>query len=151
MYKFEPKIKCFACAEALSSRVGASHSFIFMVDGGKLKKPSKSLSDICVEAEKCFQRLLNATQGDLPQGLGVPQAVSFSILQNTCDRDYFPELREHQFDSAVEENHVLQLIKKIVFQYVSIRMYHLGKKLTAKIAAQSVRKRLTKTIQFLNQ
>ena len=65
VYKLEPKIKCFACAEALSSRDGASHSFIFMVDGGKLKKPSNSLSDICVEAENAFK------------GFSMPHKVTF--------------------------------------------------------------------------
>ena len=149
--KLEPKVKCMQCAKALSASDGSMHSFFLMADRGGLKKPSKSTSALCIEAEKCFERLLNASQGSLPQGEGVPEAIAFAVLQNTSDMNLFPELIEHQFDSAVEENHILQLIKRIVSKYVAIRLYHLGKKLTATVTGQSVRKKLTKTIQFLHQ
>ena len=63
----------------------------------------------------------------------MPEAIAFAVLENTSDMDLFPDLKEHQFDSAVEENHILQLIKMIVAKYVCIRLYHLGKKFTATV------------------
>ena len=100
-------------------------------------------------------RLKNAsrgtTQGALPQGGGVAEAVATSVLKNTEGKEMFPELNEHQFDTTIEDNHILKLIKNIVSKYTQIRLYHLGKKMTQSVNLVKVRNHLTKTYQFLGQ
>ena len=63
------------------------------------------------EAEKCFERLMTVNGGQLPQGPGVTEAISTAVLKNTSDLDLFPDIREHQYDTTVMENHLLKLVK----------------------------------------
>ena len=151
VFSLEKNLHCMQCSEALSSSDNAAHEFIVMKDRGKLKRPSKTTSFLCLEAEKCFQRLLTATQGMLPQGGGVAEAVSTSVLMNIEGKELFPQLHEHQFDTTVGENHVLKLIKKVVSKYTQIRLFHMGKKMTQSVNLVKVRNQLTKTYQFLGQ
>ena len=103
------------------------------------------------EAERCFERLVNVNGGLLPQGPGITEALNTAVLQNTGDLDLFPELREHQFDTTVMENHLLQLVKKVAGYYIKVRMHHLAKEKTAELAGPKVRKTYKKLIQFKNQ
>ena len=65
--------------------------------------------------------------------------------------ELFSELHGHQFDTAVEDNHLHLLVKNITAYYARIRLYQLGKKVTDALTGQEVRKKLTKLIQFKNQ
>ncbi len=55
------------------------------------------------------------------------------------------------FDSAVDDNHVYQLVKLIVKSFSKIRLFHLGKEATQKVSADKVRKRLSKLVLFKHQ
>ena len=64
------KIVCSTCAESLGSATWLDKSeFMVLKDRGGLVKPSSSVQIICRETEKCFQRMLGVTNGNLPQGL----------------------------------------------------------------------------------
>lgn len=51
---------------------------------------------------KCFQRMLVATSGQLPQG--IPAAIARAVLNALDTSKIFPELNDRMFDSTVEEN-----------------------------------------------
>eukprot|EP00794_Sanderia_malayensis_P010334 gene10334-11409_t len=79
--------------------------------------PSTSVIDVCQETEKTFQRMIVTIGGELPQAKGIADAITFSVLQNLDLRKIFRSLDDHMFDCAVEDNHVLALIKTITKCY----------------------------------
>ena len=93
-------------------------------------RPSDSVVTICMEAERVLQRLLQRLGGKLPQGYGFTQAITTAVLSNTRDMELFPELLQHQFDTAVEDNYIHLLVKRISSYYARIIFYHLRKKYT---------------------
>ena len=145
------KVKCEVCVSALSSPNSAVHDFIWLKNRGNLKSPSQSVITICTEAEKCFQRLEKINDGLLPQGYGFPDAVSHAVLTNTSHIELFSDLKNHQFDTTVFDNHRIHLIKKVAWHYIKIRMYHLGKTKTRAMNGPKVRYNLSKLIQFKHQ
>jgi len=100
------KVNCMVCTEALTAPNGKVHNFVALKDRGRLQKASPNVITVCLETEKCFQRLLKTSNGKLPQGGGISQAVASSVLSNCAGLKLFPELHEHQFDTAVDDNHV---------------------------------------------
>ena len=88
---------------------------------------------VCEEIEKCFERLLNATGGNLPQTKGIPDAIAVSVLGSTNLSKVFIELDNYMVDSPVDKNHVFTLIKLIAKCYCKIRFYHLGTETTANL------------------
>ena len=68
-------------------------------------KPTASVINICLETERCFQRMLKSTGGKLPQTKGLPDAIASSVLCNINKADTFPELDEHMLDTTVDDNH----------------------------------------------
>ena len=86
-----------------------------------------------------------------PQGKGIPDAIATSVLGNINLSRVFRELDDHMVDSAVNENHTFRLIKIICKCYCKIRLYHLGKEFTAKMAGTKIRKKLSKLVLFKHQ
>ena len=113
---------------------------------GGLKRPSSSTVSVCMEAEKVLQRLLRVSGGKLPQGGGLTQAVTTAVQLNTQHMHLFPDLIQHQFDTAVEDNHIHILVKQICSYFTRIRFYHLGKEFTSRVTGPSIRQYLTKGI-----
>ena len=131
------------CSDSLGSPQNVSHSaFLRMKDSGGLFKPSPSVIAICEETEKKFQRILSTTGGKLPQGKGITDAIASSVLEDITLAKTFPELHQHMLDTAVQDNHVFQLIKIVSRNYSKIRMYRLGKELTNQVNSDKVRKNL---------
>ncbi len=127
------KITCSTCSEALGSKQHNSQSsFITLKDRGGLIKPTTSVINICLETERCFQRLLTSTGGKLPQSQGLPDAIASSVLRATNMTNIFTDLDQHMLDTTVNDNHVFKLIKTISNCYSSVRFYHLGKTYTEK-------------------
>ena len=122
---------CVECSNALESQNRSAHEFLKLKDRGGLKRLSQGAISICMEAERVFQRMLKVSGGKLPQGFGVVDAIVTAVLENTQHIDIYPELHNHQFDTADEDNHVHILIKRICSYYTRIRLYHLGKEFTA--------------------
>ena len=148
----EKRITCSTCCGALGSRKHqAESSFLSLKDKGGLLKPTKSVISICIEAEKCFQRMLLSTDGHLPQSKGLPDAIATSVLSTINMATTFRDLDEHMLDTTVTDNHTLKLIKTISTCYSKIRLYHLGKSCTDKLSSNKVRKKLSKIVLFEHQ
>ena len=117
----------------------------------KLFKPTSSVIKVCEETEKCFQRMLAVTDGQLPHARGIPDAFVVAVLASLSIPSLFTELDSHLFDSPVGENHVVQLIKSIIKSYCKVKFYHLGKNTTENSSGQKIRKKLNKLVLFNHQ
>eukprot|EP00794_Sanderia_malayensis_P020811 gene20811-22854_t len=112
---------CEVCCKALGSKSNNTEcAFLKMKDRGGLFKPSASVIDVCQETEKTFQRMIVTTGGELPRAKGIADAITFSVLHNLDLRKIFCSLDDHMFDCAVEDNHVLALIKTITKCYCKL-------------------------------
>ena len=145
------KVNCMVCTEALTAPNGKVHNFVALKDRGRLQKASPNVITVCLETEKCFQRLLKTSNGKLPQGGGISQAVASSVLSNCAGLKLFPELHEHQFDTAVDGNHGHYLVKLAASCYCKIKLFHIGKQMAASVTGPKVRKRMSKLILFSHQ
>lgn len=98
-----------------------------------------------------FERMLATTGGKLPLGIGIPDAITVSVLGALDLSTLFTELDNHIFDSAVDENHVyglIKIIKVILYQCTILgRKPHMISDLSGKI----IRKKLSKLILFNHQ
>ena len=65
-------------------------------------------------------------------------AIAVAVLTNVAN--VFPALKEHMFDTAIDENHVFSLIKLVSSCYSTIRLHHLAKVETEKNSGSFVRK-----------
>ena len=148
----EKKTLCMQCCQALGSPTHKPESsFLQLKDRGGLFKPSKSVISICQETEKCFQRMLKITDGYLPHCEGVPDAIAVTVLSGINRLKLFEELHSHMFDTPVNSNHILLLVKTICKSYCKVRLYHLGKEETAKVKGKKVRKTFNKLVLFNHQ
>jgi len=147
------RLPCEQCAQALTSYQNDnsdSSTLLQIADRGGLKKPSWDTALICKETEKCYKRI---QQQKPPTGRGfsalIVSAVTNQVLTRTTP--IFEQLHEHELETEPEDNHVIQLVKRIVKEYVKIRNYHWGKKYTAAVCGPKVRKQLSKLVLFKNQ
>ena len=106
---------------------------------------------VCKETEKCFQRLLSETDGKLPHGKGISEAIAECVLRSIKCSPIFKELHEHMYDSTVDENHIFELVKIILNTYSKVRLYHLGKDATKKLSEKNIRIKLNKLILLSHQ
>ena len=127
----QKKTTCSVCHEAVGSRQHRSESaFLTLKDRGNLFKPAVSVIAVCTETERCFQRMLAATDGRLPQGKGIPDAIALSVLNSMNMKVTFKDLDTHMLATTVNDNHTFTLIKSISKNYSKVRLYHLGKTTT---------------------
>jgi len=91
------------------------------------------------------------SDGKLPQGFGIAAALSSSVLHNCAKLNVFPELHDHQFHTTVDDNHEHSLIKLAASCYSRIKLFHLGKQMTASVTGPKVRKQMSKLILFNHQ
>ena len=150
--KVEKQLQCSDCCTALGSQTNTPPSeFLKLKDKGKLYKPTQSVIKICEETEKCFERMLAATDGKLPHGKGITDAIAVAVLGSCNIAALFVDRHEHMFDTTVENNHIHNLIKHIVKIYCKIRLYHLGKQATQNECGIIIRKKLNKLVLFNHQ
>ena len=133
------------------TRIKPESSFLQLKDRGSLFKPSESVICICEETDKCFQRMLKVTDGNLPHCKGVADAIAITVFGEINHSKLFQELHSHMFDTPVNDNHIFSLIKNICRCYCKVRLYHLGKEATAKASGKKVRKTLNKLVLFNHQ
>ena len=88
---------------------------------------TKSVIDVCEEAEKCFERMPTSTNEKLPQIRGIPDAIATTVLSGTDSANIFKNLDEHMLDTLLNDNNTFNLIKNISQCYCKVRLYHLGK------------------------
>ena len=104
---------CPSCISALLSSDSTAHPFVDFVDRGKLTRPSKSAVAVCLQTERVLQGLLKSSGNSLPRGSGLDTSLASAVLKNTSEMHLFDELLAHQFDAAVEDNHIHLLVKNI--------------------------------------
>ncbi|KAJ8380408.1 hypothetical protein SKAU_G00011860 [Synaphobranchus kaupii] len=148
--KLREKVTCMPCSQALTSMEG-THSFLALKDRGGLQKPSKDMVAVCQATERCFQRLLRRNGGKPPQGSGVTLAVVTQVLADCAEKNLFPGLHNHMFDTCVEANHVHILVKMASSWFCKVRLNHLARRATEKFKCKMVRRRLTKLIHFYGE
>ena len=140
---------CRECGMSLGSVSGeASSSFLVLKDNGNLFKPTSSVIKVCEETERCFQRMLAVTEGQLPNASGISDAIVQAVLSSLPIPSLFKELDYHLFDSPVGDSHVVQLVKSIIKSYSKVKFYHLGKKANDNLSGGKIRKKLNKLIIF---
>ena len=151
----EKKILCMPCCKALGSVNHQAESiFLKLKDRGSLFKPTQSVITICEETEKCFERMMKVSGGNLPHCSNISEAIVTAVLSGinkTNKSRVFTELDSHMFDTPVSENHVFSLIKTVSKCYCKVKFYHLGKEATTKVHEKNVRKTLTKLVLFNHQ
>ena len=104
---------CPSCVNALVSSDRTAHPFVDLVDRGKLVRPSKSAVAVCLQTERVLQGLLKSSGRSLPQGSGLHTSVASSVLETTSEMHLFDKLLDHQYDAAVEDNHIHLPVKNI--------------------------------------
>ena len=149
----DKRIMCLICSNSLgrTKHVSLTASFLNFKDRGGLFEPTSSVIVVCNETERCFQRILAATCGKLPQGKGFPDAVASSVLAGINLSRVFRELGDHMLDCSLQDNHIFVLIKTIAKCYCKIRLPHLGKLATENISDAKIRKKLSKLVLFKHQ
>ena len=95
--------------------------------------------------------MLAVTEGHLPNGCGISNAIVQAVLGFLPVSSHFQVLDHHLFDSPVGDNHVIQLIKNVIKCYSKVKFYHLGKKANDDASGEKIRKKLCKLILFKHQ
>ena len=148
--QIKEKHNCMTCSDALTSDT-TEHRLVLLKDRGGLQKASKGIVAVCLETERCFQRILCQNSGKLPKGKGITSQVVHAVLERSADETWFPELNDHMFETTLEDNHVHSLVKMAASIYCKIKMHHLARRETEKIQQAPVRHKLTKLIHQLHQ
>ena len=147
-------IHCPRCIQALTEQDGQSdETFLLLVrhkTNGGLVKASPSVFIVCESTEACIRRML-ASNNQLPQHGKITSAITSVVLNEVVPKGVFSSLQDHQFDTPVEANHLLKLVKCVSQCFVKVRMHHLAKQQTADAVKDKLRKRLSKLILFNNQ
>ncbi|KAL3212129.1 hypothetical protein MRX96_000772 [Rhipicephalus microplus] len=120
----------------------------------RFSKPSSSTTYICQLTEKAVRLQEKVHDGGLPKKNAadtVTAKVMAELSGVLSTNKLYPELHGHMFESAVDSNHFVRLVKCVIGCYVKIRMQHAAKQATAKITGPNIRKRLAKLIIFSHQ
>ena len=147
------RLPCDQCAQALTTKSNDNSDSLTLLqtaDRGGLTKPSWETALICKEAEKCYKRI-QLQKPSTGRGFSalIVKAVTEQILTKTAL--LFPQLHDHELETEPENYHVIELVKRVVKEYVKIRNYHWGKMYTAVDGGPKVRKQLSKLVLFKNQ
>ena len=77
-------------------------------------KPTTSVVKVCIEAEKAITKMLLTTNGKLPQGKGIPDAIASSVLWALGNSQIFQELALHCTEFPLDEEYHIYAIKIIL-------------------------------------
>ena len=87
------QLQCMQCCNALGSRNHHTNSkFMALKDRVGLFKPTKNVENVCEETEKCFNRMLETTGGNLPcfPGRNSIKYYSFITIHANITVVHFP-------------------------------------------------------------
>lgn len=148
-------IKCTTCINELTTdndsiKNHCHYNLLNTKNNGGLQVPSAGTVAACIAAEKCFRRLRSIKP---PNCRGFAQTIELSAAEDalTQQNPVFENLHDHMFETEPENNHRIALVKYIVKEYTKIRLYHCGKRYTASIGGEKVRKEMSKLILFKHQ
>ncbi|KAM7291915.1 uncharacterized protein ISCGN_025213 [Ixodes scapularis] len=138
------------CEAAQSRRSSTSQNTCKRKNYGGLTKPSPSTTYICQLAERVVRQQEKVDGGSFPKKGMTADTLTARVMRELSGQlnMLYPELHEHMFQSAVDSNHFVRLVKCVIGCYIKIRMHHAAKRATMKIAGPNMRKRLTKLILF---
>ena len=146
------KIRCTQCVAALTTtEESMPDMFVTWKSNGGLNVPTHGLLYVCEETEKCIERMLKETGGELPRRTGLSIAMASAVLNVCVNSGVFSELHRHMFDSSAMDNHVFSLIKCCSQSYLSIRMHHLSNMRNMCMHEKVVRKQYSKLVLFNHQ
>eukprot|EP00795_Rhopilema_esculentum_P009936 gene9936-18544_t len=165
--KIANKIDCEQCAEALAfptssmdhPYVNLPFSFAMLVvrkNRGGLVQASYGAFKVVEHCEKAFK--LNVLEGGNKAITSKPHLVRKMIVQvlAVCDwGNIFPNIKDHRFevDTAFEDDHVTQLVKRISTKYLTVRLQTYAKRYTRQVINKnipSIRHKMSKLVLFKN-
>ena len=88
-------------------------SLVHMKNRDGLVLPSPSVISICRETELCVQQKLKVSGTSLPKRTNLMTTISVTVLERCLDKQLFPTLDAHMFNTPTT-NHVVSFIKHCV-------------------------------------
>lgn len=147
--KIRKIINCQICAAALQTS-DLNSRLISFKDRGGLVYPSADSLRVCSETEKTCRRFLAQTGNRPPVNVMLPYLTNYTFAN--LPNSLFSTLNDHLLDfETLGCNHVFDLTKQIIMQYLKIRLHSVNKKFNLSLTGQSVRQRLNKIILFKHQ
>lgn len=142
--KLRRRIKCEECSSVLSYKLKSTSDTILLnlKNRGGLFLSSDDLIHICKCAEKSFRYFENEILAK-----NIFYKMLFKSIKNVKSTT-FSNLMNHILDQPPMENHRTDLIKSIVFEYLTIRFHHSSKLKTEMLKKNYNRKVNTKMIHF---
>nr|XP_042898777.1 uncharacterized protein LOC122269484 [Parasteatoda tepidariorum] len=118
---------------------------------GGLVFPSPDVVKICKVAEKNI-RMMQAS-GRLHVKHVVHKLITGSLrfISSNTVNGVFNELNDHSYDQDPLNNHKILLMKSVLFDYIKIRLCHIGKLKTQELQRNKCRSVNTKSIIFKGQ
>ncbi|XP_046407812.1 uncharacterized protein LOC124172401 [Ischnura elegans] len=110
---------------------------------GGLTTPCKDIVNICRAVERAFREAQAA--GKLRRK-DIFHILTLEAFKGIASQ--FHILRDHILDQDFEENHINNLVRAIIYEYLSIRLYHVGKSIVSELKLNYSRSINTKTIHI---
>lgn len=136
------KIKCESCFNAINSDSIVSNILIDIKNRGGLIKPRADIVKICKIAEK----ILWSTDLNKPNFFN---GMFCRIMRKFTDENLFSNMMHTS--QAIDCEHRLTIIKRIVNMYLNIRLRHIANQHNVNTKKKYIRAKLTKLIHFSNQ
>jgi len=117
-------LPCLECAEALTTTEYSPSGSSTLLQIAE--KPSFETDLICRETEKCYKRIKSQKP---PTGKSFTALVVGAVTNQVLNKasrtlPIFPQLHDHELETEAENNHIIDLVKRIAREYVKIRNYH---------------------------
>lgn len=141
-------IKCEECSDALiydENSAENSYHLINRKNKGGLIKPSKDVYQLCKIGEKSF-RIIQAA-GKITSKNVLELLIADSMRKINVN-NVFSVLNNHILNQTTFDNHIIFLIKSVLFEYFKIRLCHVAKSITASLQINRVRSKNTKLTIF---
>lgn len=148
--KLSRTVRCEECLQAIScDSIDTSNKMIIAKNYGGLTSPAKSIVFICKVVETVIRGYHVSGRISSPKIL--PRIELASMRDLVERKDVFPNMLAHAIDQSPLNNHRNLLIKSVIFQYASIRLYHWGKMATEELQQGRCRSINTKVVLFKGQ
>jgi hypothetical protein len=154
--KLNEKMSCSDCVLGLfdcneDSLLISDKLLIARKDRGGLLTPSKSVFEIIEKTDSIFRNLVDTHNGP-PNIKNLDLKVAVKVMSLFVGKDLFPKISAHvvEFDPDCSESHFTLLVKRIVSEYLKIRLYDLGRRHIRSLNVSS-RHSLTKQILFRHE
>ncbi|GBO05547.1 DNA transposase THAP9 [Araneus ventricosus] len=146
--KLSVSLKCSSCISALyPENIPTSLSLVSYKSEGKRIHPSNDVFSICKECEIVFRQHIIKNESENSKLIIMRKAPE--VLNRIQSRSYFSILNQHQFDTEPTKNHLVHLMRCVIFQYFKVRLSYYCKNLA--INKESVRQFFKHIVNFKGQ